>query len=178
LPKRWHHDSIYGDGPRRPLNREERAQWRGRITWLHALGQITRGTRDIGLVLADFLGADGRLDPSHDAIARRAHACPRTVRTALACLSRLGAVSWVRRLVRCGDRVAQTSNAYLLLIGPALSGGNCCRGSGKKVLSTRAAKAERAAKGVLKGVVAALRGEPDLLLRRRQAWEARWRGAV
>jgi hypothetical protein len=67
LSRRWHHDSEYGDGPRRPLTREERAQWRGRITWLFHLGQITRATRDIGHAMADFLAADGRLDPSHTA---------------------------------------------------------------------------------------------------------------
>jgi hypothetical protein len=110
--------------------------------------------------MADFLGADGRLDPSQDAIARRAHTSPRTVRTALACLARFGAVAWVRRLIRIGDRAAQTSNAYRLT-SPVLSDGNCCRESGKKVLSTTSSPAARAVKNAVKGIVAALTAPSD-----------------
>jgi hypothetical protein len=174
LSRRWHHDSIFGDGPRVPLDREQRARWKGRIVWLFHLGRVTRACRDVGLAMADFLGADGRLDPSHEAIARRAHAAPRTVRTALACLSRLGVLSWVRRLVRVGDCVAQISNAYVLLIGQVLSGGNCCPRSGKKV-SVRCYEQDATALAKLMAEASAL---PDLLLRRRQAWAAGWRAAL
>jgi hypothetical protein len=158
------------------LTREERAQWRGRITWLFHLGQITRASRDVGHAMADFLGADGRLDPSHARpIARRAHASPRTVRTALACLSRLGAVSWVRRLVWVGDRAAQTSNAYTLLTGSAVSDGNCCPRIRRKNLVKRCEQDT----GALTELIHWASALPDLLLARRAALAARWqRGSM
>jgi hypothetical protein len=146
---------------------------RGRIIWLFHLGQISRAGRDVGLAMADFLGADGRCDPSHDAIARRAHAAPRTVRTALACLSRLGVLSWVRRLVRIGDCVAQNSNAYVLVLGQTVSDGNRCPRSAKKVSVKRCERDT----GALMDLMRAAATLPDLLQARRVAWAAGWRAA-
>jgi hypothetical protein len=161
LSRRWHHDSEYGDGPRRPLTREERAQWRGRITWLFHLGQITRACRDIGHAMADFLGADGRLDPSHDAIVRRADTCPRTVRTALAKLRELGALRWVRRLIRTPEGARQTSNGYALHLPEP--DGNPCRETRKLGSTLMPKTAMRAAQIVMKEAVASLRPDRDAL---------------
>jgi hypothetical protein len=135
---------------------------------------------DLKRIKANFRSAVGRPGSSRiparafampcrrSIVARRAHAAPRTVRTALACLSRLGAVSWVRRLVRCGHQVAQTSNAYVLLIGLVLSGGNFRRRIRRKN-SVRRIEKDTAALAQLMTAASAL---PDLLRARREAWLA------
>jgi hypothetical protein len=49
-PRRvWRHDSIFGDGPRQPLNRDERARYKFLLNAHHKAGRITRACRDIGL---------------------------------------------------------------------------------------------------------------------------------
>ena len=71
-------------------------------------------------LIFDFINArTGRLDPSYQAIARKAGVCVRTVATALARLRDLGILDWVRRCAetwRDGRFVLeQETNAYAVL---------------------------------------------------------------
>jgi hypothetical protein len=86
----------------------------------------------------------------------------------------LGAVSWVRRLVRVGDRTAQTSNAYVLLIGLGVSDGNCCPRSRRKNLVRRIEQET----GALAEIMHAASALPDLLRARRAALRGRWQRAL
>jgi hypothetical protein len=117
----WHRDSLFGDGPRRPLDREQRAVWRARLDLHRRAGRITALHALVGLALARRLGTDGRLDPSHDTIADDTGCSARTVRRALAALAGCGLARWTRRLVRDGWRAVQASSAYELLTGAPAS---------------------------------------------------------
>ena len=71
-------------------------------------------------LIFDFLNhRTGRLDPSYEAIARKAGVCVRAVATALARLRELGILNWVRRCAeswRDGRFVLeQQTNAYAVL---------------------------------------------------------------
>jgi hypothetical protein len=71
-------------------------------------------------LIFDFLNhRTGRLDPSYEAIARKAGCCVRAVATALARLRELGILNWVRRCAeswRDGRFVLeQQTNAYAVL---------------------------------------------------------------
>jgi hypothetical protein len=68
-----------------------------------------------------------------------------------------------------GERVAQISNAYTLLIGGTVSGGNRCPRSARKNL-VRRIEQDAAALTRLMTAASAL---PDLLLARREAWGRR-----
>jgi hypothetical protein len=114
-PRPWHRHSAFGDGARRPLDREQRAGFKFLIRAHRAAGRLTATAHDIAEVLLHRLGTDGQLDPSHDTIANDALCCARTVRRALARLRDLGLVRWTLRLVRAGWRIEQTSNQYELL---------------------------------------------------------------
>jgi hypothetical protein len=118
-----HHrsSSRYGDGPRMTMCRERRAVWRARLTMFRRARKITPLHEDIGLAMLRRLGADGRLDPSHETVADDVGCDPRSVRRALAGLKAFGMVLWVNRIVRAGWRVAQTSNAYMLTLGEPAS---------------------------------------------------------
>jgi len=114
MTRRWRNDSIFGPGPRRPLDREQRARFRF-LTRAHARGgRLSAKAQWVAEALLKRLGADGQCDPSHDTLAADAGCAVRTVRRALATLKQLGLCTWVRRLVREGWRVEQSSNAYLL----------------------------------------------------------------
>jgi hypothetical protein len=116
---RWRNDSIFGDGPRVPLDRERRAQCRAKMKLQRRPGRLTAGALLVGLALLDMLGNDGRLDPSHKTLAERARVDVATVKRALVLLRACGFVTWVRRLVRSasgGWRTEQTSNAYVLSV--------------------------------------------------------------
>ena len=115
--RRWRTGSIFGTGPRQPLDRERRAVWKARIEIHRRVGRITDGEAFVGAALIRRLGQDGRCDPSQATLAADSGESLSTVKRALRTLARLGMVSWVRRLVREGWRAAQTSNAYLLMIG-------------------------------------------------------------
>ena len=115
----WHRHSQFGLGPRRPLDREQRAVWRARIDLARRAGRITALHALVGLALARRLGTDGQCDPAHATLAADAGASPRTCRRALAALAECGLVTWARRLVRAGWRAAQTSNAYVLVVRSA-----------------------------------------------------------
>jgi hypothetical protein len=71
-------------------------------------------------MIFDFLNyANGQLDPSHAAIARKANVCERTVRNALRRLKELGILNWVRRCAESWQDgryvLEQETNAYAVL---------------------------------------------------------------
>ncbi|WP_420608374.1 hypothetical protein [Novosphingopyxis sp.] len=110
----WHSDSIFGDGPRTPLDRERRAVWRARIKLARRPGGLTLGAAAVAGVLLELLGADGRLDPTHETIAKLAHVSVSTVGRALDQLQAFGFLDWARRLVRGPAGARQTSSAFRL----------------------------------------------------------------
>ncbi|MFL5286241.1 MAG: hypothetical protein ACJ8AW_36010 [Rhodopila sp.] len=128
-PRPWRRDSIFGDGPRQPLNRDDRARFKYLLNAHHRAGRITRACRDIGLALLKRLGTTGRCDPSHATLAADAGCkTSKTAERATAALKALGLLTWVRRLVRTsatGWRAEQTSNQYCLL--PSLASLNAPR---------------------------------------------------
>lgn len=123
MPK-WRADSVFGPGPRVPLDRERRAVFRARLKMraYRCPGRLTIAAADVGRILVDKLGANGQLDPSVATLARLAAVDESTVTRALARLRDCGFLAWTRRLVRDAGtawRCAQTSNAYALLV-PAM----------------------------------------------------------
>ncbi len=120
-PRPWHRGSIYGDGPRRPLDRNGRARFRYLLRAHRRGGHLTRAALDVGEALVKRLGSDGQCDPAQATIAADAGCCERTVRRAIGAMRDLGLLFWTMRLVRSGGwRAAQTSNAYLLLTTAAV----------------------------------------------------------
>lgn len=122
MPK-WHRNSIFGDGPRQPLDRNSRARFKFLLRLHRSALRLTANDVAVGEVLVSALGDDGQLDPSHQTIADRALCAIATVKRALVRLRDLGLVSWTRRLVRVAEhransthvwRVEQTSNSYCL----------------------------------------------------------------
>jgi hypothetical protein len=59
-------------------------------------------------------GENGRLDPSYATLAQDADCSVRTVQRACDTMRDLGLLRWMRRLVRNGPYVEQTSNAFEL----------------------------------------------------------------
>jgi predicted DNA-binding transcriptional regulator YafY len=114
MPK-FHRRSVFGPGPRRPLDREQRARFKFLATAHRAARHLTADHLDVAEALLRRLGVDGRCDPSRATLAADTGACERTVRRALDRLRTLGLVSWHQRIDRAGWRVVQTSNAYLLM---------------------------------------------------------------
>jgi hypothetical protein len=100
-----------------PLCRERRAVWKARAELARRAGRITALHLQVGLALLRRLAQDGRLDPSHATLAGDAGCGERTVRRALDALRGCGLACWVRRLVRNGWHVSQTSNQYVLTVG-------------------------------------------------------------
>jgi hypothetical protein len=115
----WHRGSIFGEGPRHPLDRERRAVWKARLAMHERAGRITSDHEKIGEALLKRLGTDGRCDPSHATLAADTGKDVSTVKRALKAFHACGLVSWAKRIVRAGQRVVQTSNAYLLTLGAA-----------------------------------------------------------
>lgn len=107
---------MFGDGPRRPLDREQRARFRFLLAAHRRGRRLTPLTELVGNAMVRRLGVDGQLDPSHDTIAGDVGCSPRTVRRALDALKAVGLLLWQRRLVRDGWRTSQTSNSYLLAL--------------------------------------------------------------
>jgi hypothetical protein len=117
-PKPWHRGSVFGPGPRVPLDRERRARFRWLLDAHHRAGRLTRAARDVGEALLRRHGTDGRCDPAHATLAADAACCDRTVRRATAALRALGLLRWCNRLIRhagTGWRAEQTSTAYELV---------------------------------------------------------------
>ena len=139
-PRPWHQGSVFGDGPRHPLDRERRAQWKARIEMHRRAGRITDGEAHVAEALIKRLGQDGRCDPSHERLADDSGESVSTVKRALKALASAGCcmLTWVRRLIRTGSRVQQTSNAYLLTLGdpPKLPANRCEVQSGRATLPT------------------------------------------
>jgi hypothetical protein len=105
---------VFGPGTRRPLCREQRAQWRAKLLLARRPAGLTLGAVAVGRVLLDLLGQDGRLDPCIETIATLARVHAATVVRALAQLRAAGFLAWTRRLARDGWRAVQVSNAYAL----------------------------------------------------------------
>ena len=128
----WHKGSLFGPGPRRPLDREQRARFRYLLNMHRRARHLTPLAEIVGNVLVKRLSVDGQCDPAHDTIAADAGCCARTVRRALDALKALGLVVWQRRIVRAGWRTSQTSNAYILALSanpePAPIRAKCCGG--------------------------------------------------
>lgn len=111
----WHRLSVFGDGPRRPLDREQRARFRYLLNAHRRARRLTPCGELVGNALVRRLSGDGHLDPSHDRTAEDVGCCARTVRRALVTLKSLGLLVWQRRIVRTGHCVDQTSNSYVLV---------------------------------------------------------------
>ena len=114
---RYHRQSEYGLGPRQPLTPGQQAAWQSQLEIHRRAGRVTALHQVVAKTMCRMLGVDGRLDPAVHTIATYAGASPRTVARALRALRDCGMLTWARRLVRCGWRVAQTSSAYVLTIG-------------------------------------------------------------
>jgi hypothetical protein len=125
MPK-FHRHSVFGTGPRRPLDREQRARYKFLVHAHRTAENLTADHKNVAEALLRRLGVDGRCDPSQATLADDAGCKERTVRRALVQLRDLGLVHWHQRIVRSGWRVVQTSNAYLLmpltLPNPVISG--------------------------------------------------------
>ena len=117
--------ALFGDRPRRPLDREQRARFQFLINAHRRAHRLTPHAELVGNALLKRLGVDGQCDPSHQTLAGDAACDERTVRRALDRLKALGMVRWVNRIVRDGWRAAQTSNAYLL--APSEVAESACR---------------------------------------------------
>jgi hypothetical protein len=115
-PRPWHRNSVFGPGLRRPLCREQRAQWRAKLLLARRPGGLTLAAVAVGRALLDLLGQDGRLDPCIETIATLARVHVATVVRALAQLRAAGFLAWTRRLTRDGWRAVQVSNAYALQV--------------------------------------------------------------
>jgi DNA-binding transcriptional MocR family regulator len=114
-PRPWHRGSVFGDGPRRPLDREQRARFRFLLNAHARANRLPAKQEKVGLALLRRLGANGQCDPSHDTLTTDTGVSSRTVRRALSTLKALGLLLWQCRIVRDGPSVSQTSNAYVLV---------------------------------------------------------------
>ena len=114
-PRPWHRGSLYGPGPRRPLDRDQRARFRYLLSAHRRARRLSPRAEHVGMALLKRLSVDGRCDPSHDTLADDAGCSARTVRRATAAMRMLGMLHWQTRITRNGWRVEQTSNAYQLV---------------------------------------------------------------
>lgn len=123
-PRPWRRDSVFGDGPRRPLSADERRTWQARADLERRAGRLTALHLLVAKALLRRLGVDGQCDPSHATLAKDTGCDPSSVLRALKALRGVDLLTWERRLVRrpwpAGGRGAtraeQTSNAYELLL--------------------------------------------------------------
>jgi hypothetical protein len=133
-PRPWHRGSLFGPGPRQPLDRDQRARFRFLLNAHRRAHRLTPHAELIGNALVRRLGVDGQCDPSHDTLAADVGCCTRTVRRALVALKAVGLVMWQCRLVRDGWRTAQTSSAYLLMLNSQIVPAVHCGGqSGRQI---------------------------------------------
>jgi len=95
---------------RRKLDRNEKS--RILFICLCLFGPRAKKSRLIVCVLLDLIGKNGRLDPSHETIAKHAGCNERTVRRALKALRGQGIIDWINRAVQTARGRMQTSNAY------------------------------------------------------------------
>lgn len=164
----WRASSLFGCGPRVPLNRDQRGIITQRLRSFRLRREITALHEQVGLELLRLLGTDGRLDPSQATLAARAGCCERTVSTALRRFRTLGLLEWVQRLVRQGQRVRQTSNAYVFrLSGPVPATIRCDRKNCREAISFKippiaphSIEDRLAAQAALRAVVRRLEAKP------------------
>jgi Helix-turn-helix domain len=156
--------------------------WSNRVWQEFHAGNLTRGFRDVLLTLATYRGHGGIAWPSHETLADRARCCVRTVQRALAAARELGLVTWAERRVRAGWRWLRTSNVYRFSVpaGPVatrltMSGVRTWSTTGQKV---REGESQLKKKELTAFLAAGAAAGSDLLARRRQMLEARWRGAA
>jgi hypothetical protein len=180
-PRPWHAGSLFDAGPRRPLSIGDRCLWLGKLSNALQARQVSGKEYLAGRALLAFIGDDGRLDPSHAAIAERACCSERTVRRALVRLEALGLLRWQRRLVRQPGawRAEQTSNAYEMVPdgrpitarAPAVQGSLRLHRGGQDGREDRSVRITEAPISLIP--------DPgrDLLAARRAVMEARWRQA-
>jgi hypothetical protein len=116
MSRRWRKDSIFGDGPRVRLDREQQARFRALLNLNRKPGRLTPAAREVGRVLLALLGNDGRCDPAIDTLKKLTGFGRSAVIEGLARLRACGFLDWRRRLTRTGWRAEQTSNAYWLLV--------------------------------------------------------------
>ena len=138
-PRPWRRGSLFASGPRRPLDRQERARFRYLLRAHARAGRVSAKAEWVGQALLKRLSEDGRCDPCHETLARDAGCSARTVRRAIAALQSLGLLRWQTRLVRTGWP-EQTSNAYELIPRaappPPSCGGQSVRQTRKKDITT------------------------------------------
>jgi DNA-binding MarR family transcriptional regulator len=108
-PRPWHRGSVFGDGPRRLLDKYQRKVWKARTELNRRAGRITDGEYFVCMALLKRLGPDGRCDPSHATLATDSGESESTVKRALKAFQQCGLVTWARRLIRNGWRSEQTS---------------------------------------------------------------------
>jgi hypothetical protein len=174
-PRPWRRNSLFGNGPRHPLDREQRARFRFLARAHRAGRRISACAHDVSEALIRRLGTDGQLDPSHATIAADATCSVRTVQRALSALRAYGLLSWQRRIARCRDgRIEQVSSQFWLSATAAATVPTPCghfvrqiREVKNKPAFEHAATAAAAVGKVLAG------GCPDLLTARRLVIEAR-----
>ena len=114
-PRPWHRGSVFGVGPRRPLDREQRARFRFLLLAHARAGRLSPKAQWVGEALLKRLGVDGECDPAHATLANDAGCSVRTVQRATVAMRALGLLRWTTRLVRAGWRTEQTSSAYELV---------------------------------------------------------------
>lgn len=162
-------------------------QWTDRVWREYRAGNLTRSYRDVLLTLRTFRGAGGLICPAHATLAERAKCSVRTVQRALAQAQRLGLVFWTERRVRAAWRWLRTSNVYQLAVPEepvqpgqrptwprrATTGQN--GGGGESEIRK---EAQEGRKAQLAEMMRAAAGMPDLLLMRRQAFDAQLRQGV
>lgn len=98
------------------LDRERRARWRWLVGQARRNRRLSFGAAAVGQVLHDMHGQDGRIFPTHQAIAEKAGLSVRAVRYALRALEALGLLEWTRRAIGRGRQRRQTSSAFRLML--------------------------------------------------------------
>lgn len=119
MQRKWRKGSVFGDGPRVPLDREQKAQFKAKLGLQRRPGRVTQAAEKVGLILVGKIGNDGTLCPSHATLAALAHVEVSAVKRGLERLRLCGFLDWTRRLVRSaatGWRCEQTTNAYVLRV--------------------------------------------------------------
>ena len=112
----WHRGSVFGPGPRRPLDRSAKGRWLFTVRQHAARHELSRAERDVLEQLPEHLSRDGRCDPSYERLGADSGTCARTAQRAVRRAAELGLLRWQCRIVRAGWRAEQTSNAYELLL--------------------------------------------------------------
>jgi hypothetical protein len=140
----YHQDSQFAAPPALKLSQDDRRVIRAQLGIHCRNREITRLHRDLLLRLLNqrlALRDDQLLYPSHQWLADLEGCCPRSVGEAMRRGNRLGLVSWVRRLVRKGASVRQSSNAYVLHPGtaklvPRCAGRTCDEANSPRIIDS------------------------------------------